>query len=197
MQRNIRLALTLLVAFVALLSGCHKKQPQIVPPQAQAPTTNTPAPVQPQPAPAAPQTPTVTAPATSTTPQQPTETAPKPKPKHTTHPAKRAPAEQEKAANKKVVPAEGGADNTVADISVGMNRTEAAHEREITEKLLQSTEANLSGLNRPLSSDEAAMAEEVRNYMAQARQAMNDGDLIRANNLAVKAHLLSDALVKH
>jgi len=31
--------------------------------------------------------------------------------------------------------------------------------------------------------------------VVQARAAMTDNDLVRANNLAVKAHLLSDSLV--
>ena len=35
----------------------------------------------------------------------------------------------------------------------------------------------------------------IRNFMQQARSAQTDGDVVRAKNLALKAHQLSDALV--
>jgi hypothetical protein len=41
------------------------------------------------------------------------------------------------------------------------------------------------------------MVEQIKSYVTQSRAAITDGDLVRANNLALKAHLLSDALVKH
>ncbi len=37
---------------------------------------------------------------------------------------------------------------------------------------------------------------QIRNYLDQARLALKEGDLRRANTLAEKAHLLSDDLVK-
>ncbi len=40
------------------------------------------------------------------------------------------------------------------------------------------------------------MVAQIRNYMTQSRAATTDGDLLRANNLAVKAHLLTDELIK-
>lgn len=83
-----------------------------------------------------------------------------------------------------------------AQIAVGMNEVEAAHQREMTEELLQSTDANLKSITRTLNADESAMMEQIRSYATQARAANGDGDLIRANNLALKAHLLSDELVK-
>jgi outer membrane biosynthesis protein TonB len=68
--------------------------------------------------------------------------------------------------------------------------------RQSIEQLLQSTDTNLRSISRSLNDNERAMIEQIRNYMAQARTASTDGDLTRANNLALKAHLLSDELVK-
>ena len=62
--------------------------------------------------------------------------------------------------------------------------------------MLDETEKNLKGLKGSLTHDEAAMVAQIKSYVAQSRQALYAGDLERANNLAYKAHLLSDALVK-
>jgi len=78
-----------------------------------------------------------------------------------------------------------------------MDHSQEARQRELTQQLLSSTDANLKGITRPLTADERAMVDEIRNYMAQSRAAITDGDLTRASNLATKAHLLSDELVKH
>jgi hypothetical protein len=92
---------------------------------------------------------------------------------------------------------EGGtADPAPGVILPGMDQNEAAQQRHATEQLLQSTDDNLKGITRPLNDDERAMVEQIRNYMAQSRAATTDGDLLRANNLATKAHLLADALMK-
>ncbi|HYY69629.1 MAG TPA: hypothetical protein VE734_07845, partial [Terriglobales bacterium] len=59
------------------------------------------------------------------------------------------------------------------------------------------TQANLNSINRSLSSDEQAMVAQIKDYMAQSRKASADSDSVRAHNLALKARLLSDELVKH
>lgn len=91
----------------------------------------------------------------------------------------------------------GAADPVPGAILPGTDHNEAAQQRHATEQLLQSTDDALKTINRPLNDDERAMVDQIRNYMIQARAATTDGDFTRANNLAVKAHLLSDALVKH
>jgi hypothetical protein len=92
---------------------------------------------------------------------------------------------------------EGGAVDPAPNIILpGMDQNEAAQQRHATEQLLQSTDVTLKAITRPLNDDERAMVEQIRNYMAQSRAATTDGDLLRANNLAMKAHLLSDALIK-
>jgi hypothetical protein len=73
---------------------------------------------------------------------------------------------------------------------------QALHTRGTTEQLLQSTEQNLASIRRSLSSDERDMVQQTRVYVTQSRSAIQDGDAARAYNLAMKAHLLSDELVK-
>lgn len=62
--------------------------------------------------------------------------------------------------------------------------------------MLDETEKTLNGLNRTLSHDEEEIVNQIRSYIGQSRTATKDGDFERAYNLATKAHLLSDALVK-
>jgi tRNA C32,U32 (ribose-2'-O)-methylase TrmJ len=87
-----------------------------------------------------------------------------------------------------------GGETPSGQISTGGNNH--SESRQNVEQLLQSTDSNLRSISRPLNDEERAMVEQIRNYMAQARVASTDGDLTRANNLALKAHLLSDELVK-
>jgi outer membrane biosynthesis protein TonB len=93
----------------------------------------------------------------------------------------------------KVVVQDGG-EPPAGQISAAGDNHEGS--RQSIEQLLQSTDSNLRSISRQLSDAERAMVEQIRNYMAQARVASTDGDLTRANNLALKAHLLSDELVK-
>jgi len=69
--------------------------------------------------------------------------------------------------------------------------------KQSTEQLLKATETNLQSINRPLSPDEQANVAQIREYMKQSREASASSDTVRARNLALKAHLLSDELVKH
>ena len=69
-------------------------------------------------------------------------------------------------------------------------------QKQTTTELLDSTEKNLKGLNRGLNHDEEIMLTQIKSYIAQSRKATSDGDFERAYNLAMKAHLLAEALVK-
>jgi len=51
-------------------------------------------------------------------------------------------------------------------------------------------------LGRRLSTTQTELAEKVRSFIAQAREAVRGGDWLRARNLAQKAELLSLDLVK-
>ena len=219
--KTVVMALLVMLVF----SGCRKKKEPTVTPQAQAPTVSTPQkpgpttqkePSPSQPAATAPATTAPSAPGTATT-------TTKPKPKRAPKPPKQEPSAAatngtgQTAAPKpaaeapsttastttppagtppappKVVVQEGG-ETPAGQISAGGNNH--SESRQSIEQLLQSTDTNLRSISRPLNNEERAMVEQIRNYMAQARVASTDGDLTRANNLALKAHLLSDELVK-
>jgi hypothetical protein len=68
--------------------------------------------------------------------------------------------------------------------------------RSITAQLLEGAELNLKSLNRSLSNDENAVLQHIRSYIKQSRSASDMGDVDRAYNLALKAHLLSEELIK-
>ena len=69
-------------------------------------------------------------------------------------------------------------------------------QKQTTAELIDSAEKDLKGLNHGLSHDEENMLTQIKSYIAQSRKATRDGDFERAYNLAVKAHLLTDALLK-
>lgn len=190
----------LLAAWVGLLfpGSCHKQQPA-VPPQAQAPTVSQPQPAPPpQPAETAPPE-AKPAPATPTESATPAPTpAPRPKPQH--HPTKKVvpaapPATASDTSGKTVVP-QGGTPASGSQLTPNLTPEEAERMRQATVQLLAATEANLKNLAQSLNSEQQAMVEEIHSYVTQSRTAMTEGDLVRAHNLADKAHQLSTALPK-
>jgi hypothetical protein len=70
------------------------------------------------------------------------------------------------------------------------------HDQATTEQLLQNTESGLTTIKRQLSQDEEAMVTQIKDFVGQSRQAIKENDLARAHNLALKAHLLCDDLIK-
>ncbi len=87
---------------------------------------------------------------------------------------------------------------TTPDIAIAADVTSAQlmRQKQSTAQLLDETEKTISGLKGSLSHDEEEMLAQIRSYVNQSRKATSDGDFERAYNLATKAHLLSDALVK-
>jgi hypothetical protein len=166
------------LALLAGLSGCKKKKPTLPLPQAQAPDiSRLPRPEQPEPVPP-PQVPA------GTTAHQ--KTAPRPAPKK--KPAKKtAPAQNN---HKKPQT------RTEPQLSATLTPGENTSQRRSAAQLLDATDANLRSLNRSLSNDEQSMVQQIRTFMAQSRSAQKDGDTDRAYNLALKANLLSQELVK-
>ena len=99
---------------------------------------------------------------------------------------------------RKVVVPEGGAREPPAQIAPGLAPEEAARERRDTEQWLTSADGQLKMLSgRTLGAQQEETVGQVRNYMVGARSALKEGDMRRANTLALKAHLLSEDLVKH
>jgi hypothetical protein len=67
-----------------------------------------------------------------------------------------------------------------------------------TTQLLASADDNLKKIaGRQLNQNQQDSVQQIRVYMDQAKTAQAAGDLDRAHNLAVKAHLLSDDLARH
>ncbi len=187
-----RLAMVLVLVGVVTLTGCKKKKPPVPPPQAQAPTITAPPPA-----------PTTEQPATTPPENKPAESKPA-----TTETKPAHPAAKPRTARKTPAPAPGKPTRTIVEntpekpatppqISAGLTPEEATHQRSSTQQLLDSTDANLRSLgNRQLTGEQQSMVQQIRSYMQQSRQASTEGDLERARNLALKAHLLSDELVK-
>ncbi len=91
----------------------------------------------------------------------------------------------------------GGTVEPTTQLAQGMTGEQAAHQRETTNKLLASTDASLQRISgRQLSKDEQDTVAQIKRFMQQVKTADAAGDLQRAYKLAVKAHLLSDALSK-
>jgi hypothetical protein len=124
-------------------------------------------------------------------------------PKAATKPASRSARRHKHAEPKpvdgprKVVVRKGGASEPAAQIAPGLTPAEAVRQRQSVERLLGATDDQLQMLGaRPLDAKRQETVGQIRNYLDQARLALKEGDLRRANTLAEKAHLLSDDLVK-
>jgi hypothetical protein len=113
-------------------------------------------------------------------------------------PAKKPTAQPDTEQPHKVVVHQGSIGEPKAQLSPGMSAEQANHQRRNANQLLASTESNLQRLSgRSLNATQQDTVGQIRNYMGQARTALDKGDPQRARNLAFKAHLLSDDLVKH
>jgi hypothetical protein len=99
---------------------------------------------------------------------------------------------------RKTVVREGGASEPTAQIVPGIAPEEAAQHRQNAEQLLSSTDLQLKQLGgRTLDVPQQQTVGQVRNYMADARSALQEGDVRRASTLAEKAYLLAEDLMKH
>jgi hypothetical protein len=202
-SRYFRLPASFLV--LALLAGCAAKK-----------TAGPPLP--PSQTPAAAATPEPTPQPTPTPEQQsqlPAQGTPPPEPEQaqsTTAKNDKKPNNGKQHGNKKSAPSSGGnqtAKNSPPKIvvrpdaeppasggQISPGGTDIARGEPSTEQLLQSTETNLTNLKGQLSSDEQATVTQIRDFINQSRQATKENDGIRAHNLALKAHLLCDDLIK-
>jgi hypothetical protein len=96
---------------------------------------------------------------------------------------------------KKVV-RNGGSNEPKIELLGGTPAQQASDER-TTEQLTTATEENLKKISaRPLSPLEQETLNQIKTYMEQAKRAIAAGDAERGHNLAMKARLLSDQLVK-
>jgi len=187
--------------FAAFLAGCKKKHPvqPVAPPPVLQPQTVPPAQTTQTPTQNTGQAP-ASQPGSSTAQTQPA----KPKPKRIRRPVntkpvpkKPAPVPAQSAASNEVpriTIADGSRPNAPGDLSASLPHTDEEHARETTAQLIAGAELNLKGITRQLSADEQNTLAQIRSFILQSQQATREGDDFRAHNLALKAHLLSDAL---
>jgi len=200
-------AVVVLVSAMGIF-GCSQKKPVLVAPQ-QPPPTTAPQPT-PTPEPTVAEEPQPTQPPATPENQTTTATTSKPKnTKNTKRPVAKKPAPPA-ASNEKsgtevaknttpkttVIPADKNDTPTAGQISPVPTPADATHSQASTEQLLQSAEGNLNSIKRQLSKDEEAMRTQIKEFIIQSHKATTENDLARAHNLAVKARLLSDELVK-
>jgi len=194
-----------LASLLLVTNGCAKKKPQL-PPQAKAPadaiamplpdeiseTEPPPPPPQPQPQPPPPEV-TVAKPPKHHSGKKKTPAAPPASLQATTPPAADTSSNNAVAmAHPPANPAEASPDPAIA---ADVSNAQLVHQKQSTAQLLEDTEKSINGL-KGLSHDQEEMVAQIRSIVNQSRKATTDGDFERAYNLATKAHLLSDALIK-
>jgi hypothetical protein len=98
------------------------------------------------------------------------------------------------------VPQQPVADHAAASSPIGQLTTgdSALGERtkHETADLIGGTQQGLNGIKRSLSVDEKVTATQIRTFLKQAQQALDNGDTDGAHTLATKAKLLLDELTK-
>jgi len=199
---RLSIAAIVLMLLLGISLGCQHKKPVLVVPQ-QPPATAAPQP-SPTPEPAAQAADQPLVPTPTPTPAEQPKTAETAKPKHGRHATQKKPSPSvggEVAKNtppKKVVQADKTEPppTSIGQISPGPTPADTTHSQTSTDQLLQGAEANLNSITRQLSKDEEAMRTQIKEFITQSRKATTENDPARAHNLAVKARLLSDDLVK-
>jgi hypothetical protein len=97
---------------------------------------------------------------------------------------------------KKVV-RNGGTDEPTIKLTGETTAAQASQERATTDQLNASTEENLKKIaDRQLAPSQQEIVTQIQQFVEQSKQAVAAGDLDRAHNLALKAQLLSDELLK-
>src|SRR5712691_216810 len=129
-------------------------------------------------------------------PSSPTALNPAPaNPGNTTNRAGTGPATEPCPPPKKVV-RNGGSEEPSIQLVGGTNADHASQQRS-TDQLAAATDENLKKIaGRQLTANQQEMVNQVKQFMDQSKTAVAAGDLARGHNLAEKAHLLSEELVK-
>jgi outer membrane biosynthesis protein TonB len=183
------------ICLALLATACERKTVKAVPPVL-VPSIES----EPQPAPPTPAATPAPASPVAVTPLEPEVEKPRHKPHKTIvrrpeHRPEARPEPPKQEAAKPQPPKPAAPDSSV-QITAAVPQAAVQSKTENTEQLLRESERKLAGLNRALSQSEQAMATQARNYIAQSHQAIQEGDIDRAYNLAVKASLLADELSK-
>jgi hypothetical protein len=119
---------------------------------------------------------------------------------HSTAAANSAPSPSNAAGNcppQRTVVRQGGTSEPSIQLYGSTSGEQANRERSSTDQLLASTEQNLKRIaGGALTQNQQAIVNQIHLFMQQSKAAVAAGDVERAHNLAVKASLLSDELVK-
>jgi len=189
-MKPLRLNISILAfGFALALAGCAHKKPVLVAPQ-QIPTAAAPE-ATPTPEPAA---------QPSDKEQTPQDAQAQPTPQDQTK-AETAQTDKSKpkkpSPRKKIVLADKTEPNpSTGPIVPGPTPGDATHSQAATDQLLKNAQANLNAINRQLSKEEEGKRSQVLEFISRSQEATSHNDPSRAYNLALKARLLSDELVK-
>jgi hypothetical protein len=82
--------------------------------------------------------------------------------------------------------------SAISELSLG----DAANLRSQTEDSIATIERGLNGINRTLSDPEQKIADQIREFLKQAKAALASGDVEGAHTLAAKAKVLLEELTK-
>ncbi len=212
---NLCSSLTLLLLFC---TGCLSHKSSSPPPQAQAPplqtgkgTLNAPTTAQQQPKSDTPLASPLPPPSEQNVPLPPptpkkVKHKPKPpaaKPADTAQTPAAAAASQSPATGSQAsaqatpppAPATVGTPSPIGQLTTGDSAMGEKAKRE-TADLIGGTEQGLNGIKRSLSTEEKVTAAQIRTFLKQAQQALDNGDTDGAHTLATKAKLLLDELTK-
>ena len=97
----------------------------------------------------------------------------------------------------KVVIKNGGSDEPTVELKGGTSEPQASQQRLSTEQLTSATEENLKKTaERQLNPSQQETVNQTKQFMDQAKSAVAAGDVERGHNLAKKAYLLSEELLK-
>jgi hypothetical protein len=88
-----------------------------------------------------------------------------------------------------------GTPSPIGQLTTGDSAMGEKAKRE-TADLIGGTEQGLNGIKRSLSTEEKVTATQIRTFLKQAQQALDNGDMDGAHTLATKAKLLLDELTK-
>ena len=194
----------LLLPPLLLLVGCEKKKASL-PPKTQAPTV---AVVLPDELPLTQAPDDSSAPVAQVTPPPPqSKTKPKKPAKNTPTTAKKTsppesppsqppPATPQTVASARPPKPPDAEIGTTSALVAAVPNAQVLQQKEDTARMVDATENALKGLTRSLSDDEKSMRTQIQSYLQQSHKATTDGDYERAFNLAKKAQLLAEALVK-
>jgi len=97
----------------------------------------------------------------------------------------------------KVVVHNGSTTDPDVEFSPSVPKPQADAQLQNVNRLLDATDANLKKISgKQLSDTQQDMVKQIRAYMQQAKAAAGESDVHQATNLATKARMLSDELVK-